>query len=395
MRISTSSVLLAVIALSTQVHGKQQCVTEGRPEPGRALETVINPAQTVTLVQAAAAVQPQATKALRVAEATPTTAAVTALAAATTITKTAKAVASTTTLFVTTGPPGGTTTITSYTLNVPAPSLARPALQRRREYNAPARLSSVERDGEDDLTLHVRQDNTRLSNGVDNARFKQNDDNPNHDQGRPPRVYCHDIVTQTVKATASPAPLAARAPLLGILGPKNDGAVTVTVTPTNVVTKTSSVPAPPTATAIVGGLDVCKPSKFSELYDWTAYQAEALAFGITTFSNITDPASCCAASANVPGALAFAVCNPDNNYHDSCTVAGGGDKCFVTYLKTIDGYTSADAQCVAGSDTSTFQYRTGRGQTGGPLQCASTYEPYKCVRPVLGLLGDLVCNPAK
>ncbi|KAL9931970.1 hypothetical protein V8E36_009031 [Tilletia maclaganii] len=389
MQISVGLLVLSALSIASHAHGKLHCVTEGSAAPGLSLKTVHQPVQTVTLIRAAPAVQQPRVTADKQAGATQQTAATPTVVgfAAANLTRTVKAVVATTTIYVTTGPTGGTTTVTSYTLNVPQPSLARrPVLQRALDSRGAAPLALDER-GVDSSPLHFSLNNTGKTNGVDRALFTENDDDPN-DATRAPRVYCHERVTKTVNAPAVPATLTARA----TLEPRQAGTVTVTVTPTTkIVTKVSTVAAPAAATVVVGGLDVCNPVKFSQLYDWTAYQARPLAWGLTSLANVSDPASCCAAAANVPGALAWAVCNADNASTDACSESGR-NRCYATYLKRFKaaGVTAAQ-QCVAGNNATTFQYRTGKAQTCGPLQCASTYEPYTCIRPILLLLGDLIC----
>ncbi|CAD6897977.1 unnamed protein product [Tilletia controversa] len=436
MRVALTSLVLSVLAVSAEAH--QHCITELNAHPGSHVSTVSKPAETATLYQnkrqqeahprAYAAPEARARTSthysLHYKEATKYATQVHSVKTftpvnfiirdAVTITKTAQAVVGTTTLYITTGPTGGTTTLTSYTLNVPAPSLAAPVLNRRQEIEARQSLD------------HSNHEDTEKSNGVDAARFHESDDNPAHNHGS--KVYCSNVVTSTVAGPAPtaaglPSPLArlAQSPATTVVqtieatttvtvyvsstptatvtaravtSTASPKPVTVTYTPTTkVLTKTSYVPAAPTATVVVGGYDVCKPTKFSQLYDWTAYQAEALAFGVTTYANISDPASCCAAAASKPGALAWALCDDTNDLHESCQKGVKGP-CFVTYLKTVAGYTTAQDQCQAGNNATTFQYRAGSGQIGGPLQCASTYQPYNCFRPVLLLLGDYVCLKA-
>ncbi|KAE8234569.1 hypothetical protein CF326_g384 [Tilletia indica] len=444
MRVTLAWLVLSILAVGTEAT-TQRCVTELNAHPGSGVVTVSQPAETVTLykndvsvaagkeesrlrapkVAAAARTSTRysisyqtdvyhATKVARTESFTPTNL---IIRAAATITRTAQAVVGTTTLYITTGPTGGTTTITSYTNNVPAPSLAKPVLQRREQIE-PRQTQGVQR----------RSNNGTIgqTNGVDITRFQNFDDDPSVNRGS--TEYCSDVLTATLDgpaptAFAEPSPLARRADgsmvtvietitakktvtvwphptpratvtALAISSSVTPKPVTVTYTPTTkILTKTSYVPAAPTATVVVGGLDVCKPTKFSKLYDWTAYQAEALAFGITSFADISDPATCCAAAANKPGALAWALCDDTNDLHESCQKGVKGP-CFVTYLKTIPGYTTAQDQCQTGNNATTFQYRAGTGQIGGPLQCASTYTPYNCFRPVLLLLGDYICLKA-
>ncbi|KAK0528029.1 hypothetical protein OC834_004208 [Tilletia horrida] len=372
LAIGSSSSSSSLVAAKQQ---QQQCVTELDAHRGMYAKTLHRPAATVTLYKQ----PPAAAAAAPAAQRTAFRAAVVKDAAAPalpTVTVTAKPVAATTTFFITTGGPPGTTTITSYTLQVPEPSLATPALQRRGIVQSLMADDAAKKD-------RFNHDDTAETNGVDGELFTENDDDPRQRKGS--NVYCSDVITETVEVSPRTVTNAARA------GPT----VTVTVTPTTkLIVKTSTVPAAPTATVVTGGYDVCNPTKYGRLYDWTAYQANALAFGVTTFSNITDPGSCCAAAANIPGALAWALCDGTNDIHESCPKNQLGP-CFVTYLKTIPGYTSAESQCDASSDTSTFQYRKGTGQIGGPLQCASTYTGYDCFRPILLLLGNYVCLPSK
>ncbi|KAK0561363.1 hypothetical protein OC861_005859 [Tilletia horrida] len=406
MRVTLPFLLLGAAVAASPSNVVRQCVTglineasstaNAGPTP-----TYILPAKTVTVFHNGGSTHAHAKRQVTV------TTTVTVPATATDIqgmtkTVTGKPIAATTSRTITTGGPGGTTTITSYTQPAPAPSLASPVF-RRREQSQRASAGLVETLAKE---LHFNHNDTRLSNGVDRALFSDTDDDPElNDRAT---VYCSDVVTRTVSGSAPHKARDMQERLLlfppatktvtvyvtsGVVTATKMVATTVTYFPvTKTVTATVQVPASPTATAVVPGYDVCNPAKAGPLEDWTAYQANALAFGLTTFANITEPGDCCAAAAAQQGALAWSICDGTSGASASCT-RGTAGPCFVLYLKTLPFVATVQDQCQASNDASTFQYRRGSGQIGGPLQCASTYEPYRCVRAVLGLLGDNVCSP--
>ncbi|KAK0555439.1 hypothetical protein OC846_001698 [Tilletia horrida] len=421
MRIFTLPLLLlSAASVVTPSNVVRRCVTElGNPSstttpfPGPT-PTVLLPTETVTLFKrspkknthSAAAVQKRAPVTVTT---TVSVSATQTLIIASTKTVTGKPVLGTTVVTVTTGAlGGGTTTITTYTRHVPAPSLADPALRRRAEASpAPAARGVAQAlTGDERIFNH---NDTRLTNGVDRSLFESGDDDPELN-GRP-QVYCSDVATVTVngamptKAARSleerllilPLPKTVTSTVFTTIGTFT-ATRTVTSTITSIpvystVTKTSTIPAAPTATVVVPGYDVCNPSRQGKLYDWTAYQAEATAFGLTAFGNITDAGSCCAAAAAKKGALAWALCDGTNPFHASCT-RGVQGPCFVTYLKSLPNVVTVEEQCQADSAASTFQYRAGYGQVGGPLQCASTYQAYNCFKPIFFALGQELCAPA-